>query len=236
MYNLMIIDQDPHQIAEIVNYIGEKCHDIRISYISYDSKQILDTLKKCTTDIILLVLSSYDASNIHLITYIQEQNMYQYKKSIIIKADTVNDFPNFKNNKYVFTCIKEISSIPQAIKNLITYKTNVSDIKNEIKKELINLDYNYSYNGTKYLEETILEIYKVKFEFDGNLSKNIYSVIARRHKKNTDTIYGNIKQATNAMITKCDKRKLRDYLGYNDYYIKPKIQEIIFTILNKIDK
>lgn len=233
MYNLMIIEKNPYQLVEMVNYISEKCQNIRICYLSYTVKNILNILEKNTIDIILL---NIEMSDTNLIEYIEEHNLYQYKNSIIIK---VNSLYRYKKNKYVFTYISELSTIPKEIKKLITYKTDISNlknIKNEIRKELTNLDYNYSYHGTKYLEETILELYKVKFEFDGNLSKNIYPTIAKRYQKTVDTIYGNIKQATNSMISKCDRRKLMDYLGYSYYYTKPKIQEIIFIILNKIDK
>lgn len=236
MYNLMIIDNNSNQLVDMVNYICEKIHNVRICYISHDMKNISNILKKNNTDIILLDINSNDITP--LIEYIKNNNLYQYRKSIILKLGKINDPHKYKINKYVFSYTNKITSIPQEIRNLISYKNNTSNlenIKNKIKEELINLNYNYSYKGTKYLEETILEIYKVKFEFDGNLSKNIYSIIAKRHQKNIDTVYENIKHATSSMISKCDREKIIDYFGYS-YYFKPKIQEIIFTILHKIDE
>lgn len=107
-------------------------------------------------------------------------------------------------------------------------------IRKKIRQQLSYLNFNYCNNGTKYLEETILEIYKEKYNFDGNLSKNIYPIIAKKYNKKVDTIYGNIKQATNYMLSECNKNIIISYLGYS-YYVKPKVQEIIFAILNKLE-
>ena len=93
--------------------------------------------------------------------------------------------------------------------------------------------YNYSYKGTIYLEETILELYKVKYDFDSSLSQSIYPILAHRHKKSISTIYGNIKQSTKLMLADCDSSKLMNYFHYNKF-MKPRIKEIIFTILNKL--
>lgn len=93
--------------------------------------------------------------------------------------------------------------------------------------------YNFSYNGTRYLSETIFEIYKKEDFLIDNLKKDIYPIIAKRHNKSVNTICGNIKQATKCMCLDCDEKILNDYFCYS-YFVKPKLKEIIFTILNKI--
>lgn len=232
MYNLMIIEQNTFKLTEIINSIGARFQNIRICHISDDIKNTFEILEKYTIDIILLDLKEDEIVNI--IEYLQAHNLYQYRKSIIIKLDKCNNLYKFEKNKYVFSYIKKSDTILKELDRLIkNNEFKLEKIKNKIKQELVNLEYDYSYNGTKYLEETILEVYKAQIDFDGNLSKNIYPIIAKRHQKKSDTIYGNIKQATNLMISKCDRKKLIEYFGYS-YYIKPKIQEIIFTILNKI--
>ena len=80
-------------------------------------------------------------------------------------------------------------------------KINLEQVKKQIHKELNEINYNYSYKGTKYLEETILEIYKKNLAFEGNLEKEIYPIIANKYKKKIETIYGNIKFATNHMLS-----------------------------------
>lgn len=236
MYNLMIIEKNPYELEKILNHICEKFKNIRICYISYNDKNILDILEKFTIDMILVDCKSNEIGEISFIDYIQENNLYQYSKSIIIKSDNIINLDKYKKNKYIFSYTNTINTMQKDIKNLIKYKDKQKDLKNirdKIKEELINIDYNYAYKGTKYLEEVILEIYKFGLEFDGNLSKNIYPIIAQRYNKKTDTIYGNIKQSTNLMTYHCDNKKLCDYFGYCNLE-KPKVQEVIFTILSKI--
>ncbi len=237
MYNLMIIEKNPYQLDKIINNICKNFQDIRICYIFFDDKNISEILRKDKIDIILLDCQFQEINNIEFIEYIEKNNLYQYKKSIIIKLDKLYKLTKYTESKYVFSYTNEIATVQRNIKSLIAYKNNVinlEDIKCKIKNELIKLNYNYNYSGTKYLEEVILEIYKNKYEFDGNLSKNIYPIIAKRYNKKVDTIYCNIKQATNFMICESDSKKLMNYLGYYDNYMKPKVQEVIFSILNRI--
>ena len=150
------------------------------------------------------------------------------------KTINLNDF---NENRYIFSYTSDINTMYKDIRKLVleqkeTY--NHKRIKNKIKEQLTYLSYNYSYSGTRYIEETILEIYKDRYNFDGNLSKNIYPIIAKKHNKTVDTIYGNIKQTTNYMLLECNKNRIMDYLGYGDY-VKPKIQDIIFAIVNKLE-
>lgn len=235
MYNLMMIGKNEHHLIKIMNCICEKLEDIRVYNISHDFNEVLNILEKQTIDIILIDLESNEMEYMNLIKYINEHNFYKYKESIIVKLNKDKMLQNTKNS-YVFFYAKGIENLIRDLKRLIINKNNrlnLDNMKNKINQELIYLGYNYSYNGTKYLEEAILEIYKVRVDFDGNIAKNIYSIIAKEHQKSIDTIYGNIKQATNIMISKCAEEKIVEYFNYS-YYIKPKIKEIIFTVLNKV--
>lgn len=150
------------------------------------------------------------------------------------KTINLNDF---NENRYIFSYTSDINTMYRDIRKLVFEQKenhNFKRIKNKIKEQLTYLRYNYSHSGTRYIEETILEIYKDRYNFDGNLSKNIYPIIAKMHNKTVDTIYGNIKQATNYMLLECNKDRIMNYLGYGDY-VKPKIQDIIFAILNKLE-
>lgn len=90
-----------------------------------------------------------------------------------------------------------------------------------------------SYNGTKYLSEVILEVYKRKDLYIDNLNKCIYPIIAEKHNKSINTICGNIKQATNSMLLDCKEEIIMEYFNYT-IFVKPKLKEIIFTIVNKL--
>lgn len=237
MYNLMIIERNPKELDKIVNSICDKFQNIRVCHISYDDKKVLNILEKNIIDFILLDCKANEINDLKFVNYIQNKKLEQYKKSIIVKLDKTINLNDFNENRYIFSYTSDINTMYKDIRKLVleqkeTY--NHKRIKNKIKEQLTYLSYNYSYSGTRYIEETILEIYKDRYNFDGNLSKNIYPIIAKKHNKTVDTIYGNIKQTTNYMLLECNKNRIMDYLGYGDY-VKPKIQDIIFAIVNKLE-
>ena len=219
MFNLMIIEENPEELNKLINNICEKFKNIRISYISYDYKMTLKMLEKNTIDFILLDCKINNLNNLKLIDYIQSKQLEKYKKSIIIKIDKKINFNIYDKNKYIFSYTSDLNKMYENIKKLIVStqkeKYNIQRIRKKIRKQLNYLNFNYCHNGTKYLEETILEIYKEKYNFDGNLSKNIYPIIAKKYNKKVDTIYGNIKQATNYMLSECNENIIISYIEYN---------------------
>lgn len=237
MYNLMIIERNPKELDKIVNSICDKFQNIRVCHISYDDKKVLNILEKNIIDFILLDCKTNEINDLKFVNYIQNKKLEQYKKSIIVKLDKTINLNDFNENRYIFSYTSDINTMYRDIRKLVFEQKenhNFKRIKNKIKEQLTYLRYNYSHSGTRYIEETILEIYKDRYNFDGNLSKNIYPIIAKMHNKTVDTIYGNIKQATNYMLLECNKDRIMNYLGYGDY-VKPKIQDIIFAILNKLE-
>lgn len=233
----MIIERNPKELDKIVNSICDKFQNIRVCHISYDDKKVLNILEKNIIDFILLDCKTNEINDLKFVNYIQNKKLEQYKKSIIVKLDKTINLNDFNENRYIFSYTSDINTMYKDIRKLVFEQKenhNFKRIKNKIKEQLTYLRYNYSHSGTRYIEETILEIYKDRYNFDGNLSKNIYPIIAKKHNKTVDTIYGNIKQATNYMLLECNKDRIMNYLEYGDY-VKPKIQDIIFAILNKLE-
>lgn len=68
-----------------------------------------------------------------------------------------------------------------------------------------------------------------------NLEKNVYPIIANRHKKTTGNIKSNIVKATNNMYNDCNINYLLQYFQYKDD-IKPTPKVVISTIINKVIK
>lgn len=237
MYNLLIIEENPEQIRLLVNYIAKRFNDIRICNIEYHVEKCFDILKTNNIDIIIIDIESDENSYINLIKYLNKNKLFEYKKSIILKNK--NRVENNIVDKFVLSCVKNAIEMEKVLKKLISLKKEKIDeeqIKCKIRKELNTLEYNYSYNGTKYLEEVILEIYKMNLKFDGNLSKEIYPLIAKKYQKKEDTIYCNIKAATKQMLLNNNREKLLKYLGVPYLKKKPKVKEIIIKILNKINE
>lgn len=235
MQKVLIIEDNILQSKQIINYISKNNEDIKLYSISYTCKEALDIIKTEKADIILLDLNLPDSPGTQIIEFIQANNIKKYIGSIIVITGERQMFLTIKDSPYIFSYIPK----PYSLENIQKSLKNISDskkddkIKDSINSELRHLHYNFSYNGTRYLSETIFEIYKKEDFLIDNLKKDIYPIIAKRHNKSVNTICGNIKQATKCMCLDCDEKILNDYFCYS-YFVKPKLKEIIFTILNKI--
>lgn len=241
MLNVLVIEDDPYQLINVANIISSQISEVKLYNISFDGESILKSLNESHIDIIILDLKLSGISGIDIIRYIEQEKLYKYKNSIIVFSGEASMINEIIHSPYLFAYTLKGSGYEELIKNLellVAEKTdsnNINNLKFKIDNELKYLNYNFSHVGTKYLEETIIEVYNVKDIFDGNFEGNIYPIIAKRYNKRANTIYCNIKQATNAMIVNCDEKILIKYFNYN-YFVKPKVNEVIFTILHKILK
>lgn len=111
------------------------------------------------------------------------------------------------------------------------------EIKNYIRKELGYLGYNPKYYGTQYIMEAIYILYNrsKNIDYDSNLIKSVYPVIAKKYNKDAFNIKCNIVNATDMMVCECEEEKLIEYLGYY-YFVKPGPKKIIETVLNKLQR
>lgn len=239
MYNLLIVEDNPDYLKNFINIISEELPNIKVNYVTFDATDTFKILDKQSIDIILLDLKLPNRSGFSILKHIVENNLYKYKNSIIAISAELDTLSVLKYRSYLFSYhFKNVdyASILESLRLLVDEKNNASillDVRNKIHNELKFLNYNYAYKGTKYLEETILELYKVKYDFDGTLTQCIYPILARRYNRKVSTIYGNIKQATRLMLKDCDESKLSTY--FEDLNsMKPKIKDIIFAILNKL--
>lgn len=239
MLKLLIIEDNAEQLKNLTNIIASNFSQIRIYSISFDGESVLNLIKNNNVDIIILDLKLSGISGVDIIRYIESNKLYKYKNSIIVFSGEIQLINQIIHSPYLYSYnLKSngFNTLLKDIESIIHLKNDEFFLKNlnaRINQELKQLNYNFSYDGTKYLREAIIEIYKIKENFDGNLNKNIYPIIAKRYNKKTNTIYCDIKHATNLMTCDCDEHTLNAYFK-NTYYSKPKINDIIYTILNKL--
>lgn len=121
--------------------------------------------------------------------------------------------------------------------NIIVNKNTVEEkiIKEEIKKELEYLGYNFAHNGTKYIIEVIYILYFITSYGDDNLEKDIYPIVGKKYGKSAHNIKCNITNSTETMTFECEEERLKNYL-YDYKYIKPGPKRIIYAILGKLNK
>lgn len=235
MLKLLIIEDNAEILKNLTNIIASNFSEIRLYSISFDGKSVLNLIENNIIDIIILDLKLTGISGVDIIKYIESHKLDKYKNSIIVFSGETQLLNKIIHSSYLYSYILKgngFNTLLKDIKSLIQLK-NLETLNIRIDTELKHLNYNFSYDGTKYLRETIIEIYKIKDHFDGNLNKNIYPIIARRYHKKTNTIYCDIKHATNLMTYDCNEQTLNSYLK-KTYYSKPKINDIIYTILNKL--
>lgn len=138
-----------------------------------------------------------------------------------------------------FTYLNKIDNSDEIISKITKFLNNSMmncDLKLEIKSELRYLGYNPKYYGTKYLLEAIYILIENKiYNYNSNLEKKIYPIIAKKYGKTVNSIKCNIINATDIMIYECEEEKLLEYLGYYDFS-KPGPKKIIESIILKISK
>lgn len=138
-----------------------------------------------------------------------------------------------------FTYLNKIDNSDEIVSKITKFLNNSMmncDLKLEIKSELRYLGYNPKYYGTKYLLEAIYILIENEiYNYNGNLEKKIYPIIAKKYGKTVNSIKCNIINATDIMIYECEEEKLLEYLGYYDFS-KPGPKKIIESIILKISK
>ena len=237
MLKLLIVEDNVEESKQIINYISQNNDNIKLYCMAYNYEEAINAIKNKSVDIILLDLNLPDISGIEILNYIENNKIEKYINSILVISGRYDLISSIPQNQYVFSYITKpysLEIIQNKLVSMINYK-NDENIIDRINNELKILHYNFSYNGTRYLSETIYEIYCKKNGNADNLKKNVYPIIAAKHQKSIETICGNIKQATNEMYFDCEENILKKYFNYS-YCIKPKVKEVIFTVLNNIKK
>ncbi len=239
MKNLLIIENNLSHSYFLINYICKKISDVRLYGIAITGKDAIKIINTKKVDIIILDLDLPDMTGIDFINYLEHHNIKEYQSSIIVIIDKTELLSQLNNFKYVYTYYSK-SNIEDSLINdikLISIKKEklqqINSTEKLIQKELHRLNFNFSYCGTHYLCECIEECLKIQ-EFNNiNLKKDIYSILAKKYNKMTNSIKSSIFKAITEMYYTVDKNILSDYFGYQ-IILKPKTKDIIFTIIKKI--
>lgn len=110
-----------------------------------------------------------------------------------------------------------------------------NDIKERIAKIIVNMGFNFSHIGTKYLIETIEILYDANdLVMLRSVEKKVYTILAQRHSRNASTIKSDIIKATNFMNEQATMRKRREDIFY-DAYDKQTPKSVINSVLLKLE-
>lgn len=239
MFNILFVSSDMYYYKKLINFlVNSNLQEIRLINFVSNEQVSLDIINNVDLDIILLDINLTNLS--YFLNRISDVKRKKLEFSIIVILDAKTNI--HINNSMIFTYINKdtnFDNIIKSINNLIIQKglSHYSCeiiIREKIRTELEYIGYNLSYNGSRYLEETIFELYKNKESYFDNLSKDIYPIIAKKYDKSVNTIKCNIIRATDIMYYECNIERLKSYFKfYTDSKPKPKL--VAFTILNKLD-
>lgn len=211
MYNILLIENINNKSISILNTLSPKIPEIKFFKITSDYNEISKILKNHLIDLILL-----------------DKSIDNYK--YIIKCIKCY---SFENNLITFG--KDIKSCINKIRNYIyTPIKNDKKLKLLINNELRNLNFDFSYLGTRYLSDAIYEAYLTSEDFDINLNTAIYPVLAKKYNRSINNIKSNIYYSTNMMYCNTTENYLIKNLGLDIIDSKPKLKDIIVYILKKI--
>lgn len=237
MLNFLVVEDDINQCKNIVNYVSQKIPDMRLNTMTNTGKEALNIINNYKIDIILLDLGLPDLSGLEILKKLSNERINTYENSIIVVSGN-----NLLINKAILNpCVYSYISKPYGLEKMISeieslckYKEQ-KNISNKLKKEisfhLNTLGYNPSHSGTRYLADSIYEIYIRKDIFQENLKKDIYPILSNRYNKTINNIKCSITKATKVMCIQCNENIFKEYFKY---YNTPTVKEVIFTILSKI--
>lgn len=241
MVNILVVEDDMIQSQHLINIVSRKIEEVKLYNMSINGKEAFEIIDKGNADIILLDLNLPDISGIEILSYISDSKIEKYQNSIIVISGDSNLINQLPSSCYSYICAilhKPVNydELIYKLWEIVKYKNKFKSdniIKIKINKELEYLRFNFSHNGTRYLAETIFELYSNRTKFLDNFKRDIFPILAQRHHKSVNTIEGNIKQAINCMFFDCTESALIEYFNY-PFIMKPKLKEISYTILNKL--
>lgn len=236
MLNLLVVEDDIEQTKQIVNFICQNNNYIKLYGITSSGNEALEVIKNEKVDIIILDLKLEDSSGVEIIKELEKEKSEKYKQSIIITSGENTLVKEICHSSYVFNYFMKplnFSKVLESLNIIIDESKYKEEIRNVIEKELRRLNFNFTHDGTQYLVDCIYRIYLLEKSNKEVATNHIYQIIANRYNKTANTIYGDIKQAINAMYYDCEEKILKEYFRYN-FIMKPKPQEVIYTIAGKI--
>lgn len=233
MFTILIADDNINFAKLLVNDIISTREDLRIIKIATNGKEALELMNSYQIDIVLLDLKMPIYNGIQVLNMLSKEKQKQYERSVIVITGEADYAPEILKNPLVaYIALKgfgQHEQILNKIDSLVEEKSN-SLVYKKIISELSSIGYNLNHNGTKYLIDTIFEIYLHQDSFQGNLQKEIYPIISFYHHKSIHNIKCSITRATENMVYYCNSETFDKY--FNGF--KPTTKTVINIILNRL--
>lgn len=239
MVDILLTDDNIYYTKTLINSISEKNKCTRVFAIATNGKEVLEKIEQNKIDIILLDIEMPQYNGFEVLNILSQRYRDYYRNSVIVMSNYYNNYSKFQNNPCVYSCANKINGIDNIlneIQKLVEIKEKDKyqrNLKKDVMKELAELNYNFKYNGTKYLIESIMLIWNRQDIDNINLKRDIFPVVAKNNNKTISNVKININYANEMMFYDCPQYKLDQYFGYK-VISKPKVKFVISTILQKL--
>lgn len=243
MLNVVVVDDSLPYSQALINKVIGRQSNIKIVNILSNGLEVLATLKKPNNiDLILLDLQMPKLDGIATLDRIYNLQLKNYPKIVVISAYS-ELIKKAINHPLVIDFIHKGSNINDIYQKLEKYEKDLSflhmsdKLSITIMNELLNIGYNASHLGTKYIKECILKLYMDNdANAINNLEKYAYVHVACMYNKSVKNIKINIIKATNFMYLEADMNRIKDYFNFSDIQKKPTPKLVISTVLSKLNK
>lgn len=225
MINILLVEKDINICQRILTDISQKNSNIRFCGLVSSSQDMYNFVKQNNNIIDLIIVNS-----MFITSNLKDNNLITYNPQLF--SNNHNFENTISKNNLIKFLIKEINTKITLFEKTEKYKSRIKKI---IIEELLYLGYNFLYDGSIYLFETIYILYTIKKYSDIDLEKEIYPIIAKKYGKTSHNIKCNIRNATEAMYFDCKEEKLIKYLGIN-INKNPGTKKVILGVLRNIDR
>lgn len=231
MINILIVDKEIKYATKLSNYILYKNPHIRIFTLFNHMNENLDMILNQKIDLIILDYTFLEASDSFL------HKLKSKSTTLLVLYPNTNYSPLISSAflSYPILYTYKSYSFDKLYNKIFSLSHHTKQyIRQDIINELTYLGYNLKHLGSNYLLEAIIYIYNSNQDFLlDNLEKNIYSLLATKHKTTISNVKSNILKATNYMYVESDYSILKDYFCFKTD-VRPTPKLIICQILNRL--
>lgn len=235
MYNVLISSRDISFVKKILPNLSHNIENIRTTDISTDEQETISAILTGTIDIILFDNQQNKMNIFRILENLKNSFIYPFPALIVLGTNNI-ELEKCNENNLIYNFIYKNSNIDKIVNKIkdltmeLQEKSSRKTYEEKAFKELSNLYFNPSHNGTKYLVySTLILKFCKNNDFTNKLEKNVYALISQNFNTNICNVKSNILKAIDYAYKHGDKEQLSQYFHiYDNSKATPKL---IVTIL-----
>lgn len=235
MYNVLISSRDINFIKKILPNLSHNIENIRVTDISTNEQETISAILSGTIDIILFDNHQTKLNIFNILEKLKSSFIFPFPVLIVLGSSLI-ELEKCNENTLINKFIYKNSNIEKIVKRFkeitleLQEKHSKKIYEEKAFKELSNLFFNSSHNGTKYLVySTLILKFCKNDDFTNKFEKNVYAVIAQNFNTSICNVKSNILKAIDYAYRHGSSEKIAKYFHiYDNSKATPKL---IVTIL-----